>query len=80
MDPQRLKQAYEQLQSLDERLTYRVRPRTGGGMVRPDTEQLDERLRDLATYTIELKEIVSEVVLAIATRSPGAKPPAGGSA
>lgn len=81
MDPQRLKTAYEQLRSLDERLTHKVRPRPGGGLVRADLERLEERHRDLAAYTVELKEIVAELILAIASRpAPPAGPPPAGTA
>jgi len=66
MDPQRLKDAYQKLQSLDERLTHKVRPRPGGALVRPTTEQLEQSLRDLAGYTLELKEVVQELFLSIA--------------
>ncbi len=66
MDPQRLKDAYQKLQLLDDRLTHKVRPRSGGGMVRPTPEQLEQSLRELATYTVELKEVVQELFLAIA--------------
>ena len=66
MDPQRLKDAYQKLQLLDDRLTHKVRPRTGGAMVRPTPEMLEHSMRDLALYTIELKEIVQELFLAIA--------------
>ncbi|MCB1055018.1 MAG: hypothetical protein KDD11_05845 [Acidobacteria bacterium] len=68
MDPQRLKQAYQRLESLDERLTYKVRPRGGGGLTRPSVEMLEEKHRHLAEYTVELKEIVQELIVAIATR------------
>lgn len=79
MDPQRLKSTYEQLRSLDERLTHKVRPRPGGSLVRADTERLEERYRDLAAYTVELKEIVGELILAIASRPapPEGRPPGG---
>jgi hypothetical protein len=73
MDPQRLKDAYQKLQSLDERMTHKVRPRAGGALVRPSPEQLEQALRELATYTIELKEVVHELFLSIAS-----KPPASG--
>jgi hypothetical protein len=75
MDPQRLRDAYQKLQSLDERLTHKVRPRSGGTLVRPSPEHLEVALRDLASYTVELKEVVEELFLAIAGR---AQPPAGG--
>jgi len=66
MDPQRLKDAYQKLQSLDDRMTHKVRPRPGGALVRPSSEQLEQSLRELATYTVELKEVVQEMFLAIA--------------
>jgi hypothetical protein len=71
MDPQRLKDAYQKLQSLDERLTHKVRPRPGGGLVRPTPEQLETAMRDLASYTIELKEVIQELFLAIASKPTG---------
>ena len=72
MDPQRLKDAYQQLQLLDDRLTHKVRPRPGGALVRPSPEMLEQQLRDLAVYTVELKEILQELFLAIASAP---KPP-----
>jgi hypothetical protein len=70
MDPQRLKDAYQKLQLLDERLTFKVRPRAGS-LSRPTPEQMDQSLRDLATYTVELKEVVQELFLAIAGKPQG---------
>jgi hypothetical protein len=80
MDPQRLKDAYQKLQLLDERLTHKVRPRPGGALTRPSTEQLEQSLRDLSSYTVELKEVLQELFLAIAGRpqAPPGQPPAGG--
>ncbi|HEX4961708.1 MAG TPA: hypothetical protein VF173_12770 [Thermoanaerobaculia bacterium] len=75
MDPQRLKDAYQKLQSLDERMTYKVRPRSSGPLSsRPSSEQLEQAVRDLASYTVELKEVVQELFLAIASKpgTPGA--------
>ena len=66
MDPQKLKDAYQKLQNLDERLTHKVRPRPGGPLVRPNPEQIEQALRDLAAYTVELKDVVHELFLAIA--------------
>ena len=76
MDPQRLKDAYQKLQSLDERMTHKVRPRVGGGLVRPTAEQLEQSMRELATYTVELKEVVQELFLSIASKpnTPGSGP------
>ncbi len=73
MDAQRLKDAYQKLQLLDERLTYKVRPKSSGSLNRPTVEQLEQSLRDLSTYTIELKEVVQELFLAIAGK-PRAEP------
>lgn len=72
MDPKRLKDAYAKLRILDERLTYKVRPRSGGSLSRASTDQLEDRVRDLAEYTVELKEVVQELFQAIAAR-PGAQ-------
>lgn len=68
MDPQRMKQAYERLQLLDERLGYALRSRGSGPMYRPGVEQLDEKVRHLTEYTTELKDIVQELFLALASR------------
>lgn len=72
MDPKRLKEAFQRLEDLDERLTYKVRPRSGGTMMAPSVEQVDAKVRDLARYTIELKEIMREFMLAFArVKKPG---------
>lgn len=68
MDPQKLKDAYQRLEALDERLTYKIRPYSGGTMIRPSTEQLEERLKDVVAYTLELKEVVRDFLLAFAKR------------
>jgi hypothetical protein len=69
MDPQRLKDAYQKLQLLDERLTYKVRPKPGTSLSRPTSEQLEQSLRDLSAYTVELKEVVQELFLSIAGKA-----------
>ncbi len=71
MDPQRLKDAYLKLQSLDERMTHKIRPRAGGSLVRPSQEQLEQAMRELASYTVELKEVVQELFLSIASKPSG---------
>jgi hypothetical protein len=68
MDANRFKEAYEKLQLLDDRLTYKVRPRSGS-LSHASIEQLEERQRDLANYTVELKEILEELFLAIGGKS-----------
>jgi hypothetical protein len=79
MDPQRLKAAYQKLQSLDDRMTYKVRPR-GGPLTRPSPEQLETSLRELAAYTVELKEVVEELILAIGSQPKRAGEEGGGPA
>ena len=69
MDADRFKEAHEQLQALDDRLTYKVRPRRGGSMGRPTLEQLEERHRDLAEYAIGMREVLEELFVAISTKS-----------
>ncbi len=71
MDPKTFKQAYQRLQHLDERLTYRIRPRDRGSLSRPRLEQLDEKLRDLASYTLEIKEVLNDLFVAIAAKPEG---------
>ena len=66
MDPQRVKDVYERLESLDDRLGHRIRGRSGSS--RASVEQLQDRVRDLVTYTSELRDLVKELVEAIAAR------------
>ncbi len=66
MDGNRLRETFQRLESLDERLTYKIRPRSMVSMVSPTADQVDDKLRDLAGYTIELKEIMREFMLAFA--------------
>ena len=66
MDAKRFKEAYEKLELLDDRLTYKVRPRSGASLSHLTLEQLEERYRDLANYAIELKEVLHELFRAIA--------------
>ena len=68
MDPNRLKAAYQRLENLDERMTYKIRPRPGGGMSRPTPDQMEKAMRELAEYTVELKEVIHDLFHAIAAR------------
>jgi len=68
MDPQKLKAAYQNLEALDDRLTHKVRPRAGGGFSRPGVDQLEERLRHVAEYTVELRQVVHDLFVAIASK------------
>jgi hypothetical protein len=75
MDPQKVRDAYQRLQTLDDRLTYKVRPKPGGALTRPTPEQVEQSLRDLAAYTVELKDVLEDLFVAIASKSPA--PPGG---
>jgi hypothetical protein len=74
MDLKRLKSAFDRLELLDDRLTYKIRPRSGS-LNRASLEQLEEKHRLLAEYTTELKDILRDVILAAATRPAAAKKP-----
>lgn len=75
MDPNRLKEAYQQLESLEDRLSYKIRPRSES-MITPTVEHVDAKLRDLATFTLELKDIVREFMLSFAKpKGPGGGTP-----
>jgi len=75
MDPDRFRAAYQRLQSLDDRLTHKVRPRSHRTFGRATHEQLEERVRDLAEYTLELKEVMDEMFQAIAAAPPAKASP-----
>ena len=62
MDSKKLAELQSRLEYLDERWTYRIRPDTGGAMIRPSSEELDRKIRDLANYTIEIKNILRELI------------------
>jgi hypothetical protein len=73
VDPNRFKEAFARLEVLDDRLSYKVRAGAKGRGTTP--EQLDARVKDVAEYLLELKDIVRELMLAIAS-----KPASGGGA
>jgi hypothetical protein len=70
IDAQRFKEAYERLENLDDRLSHKLRPRPSGSLMRGTPEQHEEQLRDLASFTLELKDVVRELFLAIAGKKP----------
>lgn len=74
MDPQQLKAVFAQLESLDQRLSYKLRHAHRGSMVQPGIDQINEQVAQLQEYTLELKEIVRLLILAIAAK-PSASPP-----
>jgi hypothetical protein len=67
MDPDRFKEAWMRLEVLDDRLAYRIKLRNRPS-ASPSNEQLDERLRDLAELSLELKDVVRELFLALGTK------------
>ncbi len=69
MDPNRFKDTFAKLEVLDDRLSYKVRKSVQNRSTEP--EKLDERVRDVAEMVLELKDVVRELMLAIASK-PGA--------
>ncbi len=70
MDPGRFRAVYQRLQQLDEVSTYKIRPKRQS-LHRATQEELENRYRDLAEYTIALREIVEEMMEAIAAKPGG---------
>jgi hypothetical protein len=68
MDPNRFKEAFARLEVLDDRLTYRLRSKSIQNRS-SEPDRLDERVRDVAEYVLELKDIVRELMMAIASKS-----------
>ncbi len=68
MDPKKFREAYDRLQFLDDRLTYKIRPRSGA-LHRGNLDQVEEKLKDLAEFTVELKEILEELFISISSTS-----------
>lgn len=66
MDPERMKQAYQRLEALDERLSYKIRPKTS--YTQPSADQINAHLNDVANFTLELKDIVRDLMMAFASR------------
>jgi hypothetical protein len=76
VDPNRFKETFARLEALDDRLTYRIRQKSVKARSAATPEQLDERIRDVAEMLLDLKDIVRELMVAIASK-PGSGPPAG---
>jgi hypothetical protein len=75
MDANRFKETFARLEVLDDRLTYKIRNKSVKARTSPNLEQLDERVRDLAELTLELKDIIRELMLAIAGKPQPPAPP-----
>ena len=74
MDPKRLKDVHDRLESLDDRLSHRLRSRSAGPG-RASLEQIEDRLRDVTEYTLELRTLVFDLLLGLVSK-PDADPPA----
>ncbi len=68
MDVQKIKDVYDRLELLDDRLGHRLRNR-GGGPGRLSLDQLEDRVRDLTTFSTELRDLVRDLIQAIAAKS-----------
>jgi hypothetical protein len=77
MDPQRFREAYQRFQLLDDK-TYKLRNRDRLSLGPPTTQQMEEKLRDLCEYTLELKTILQELFLSIAGKQGESGPVSGG--
>ncbi len=64
MTPDLLRQLLERLDALDERLAHRLRPRSSFSL--PSAEQLAQRGDEVASYVLELKEIVRDLLRGLA--------------
>ena len=69
MDPKRFKETYVKLELLEDRLAYKIRSRSVRSRSSPSVDNLDERLRDLAEFTLDLKDCVKELMEAIAAKA-----------
>ena len=69
MDPDRMKEAYRRLEVLDDRLSYKIKPK--GGFTQPSADQINDHVNDVAKYVLELKDIVRELMLSFATKRGG---------
>ena len=67
MDAPNLKDVFERLELLDDRLGHKLRARPGPS--RLTGEQLEDRLKELVEYTSELRELVRDLVLCFAKPS-----------
>lgn len=66
MDPQRVKDVYERLELLEDRLGHRLRGR--GATSRASLEQVEDRVRDLVEYTTDLRQLVRDLIVALSSR------------
>ncbi len=68
MDPAKFKEVYERLQYLDENLGYKVREIERSASHMPTTSSLGKQLSELARFTNELKDIVRDLMISIASK------------
>lgn len=68
MDPKRFKETYVKLELLEDRLSYKIRSRSVRTRASPSIDNLDDRLKDLAEFTLDLKDCLKELMEAIAAK------------
>lgn len=68
MDAKRFKEAYARLDLVDDRLTYKIRTKSVKSRTAPSVDQLDERVKDLAEMTLEVKDVLKELMLSMASK------------
>ena len=61
MNRDKLRELREHLDFVDDRYTHRLRS-GGSSLVRPGPDEIERRQRDLAEYTIELKETLRQLL------------------
>ena len=66
MDHKKIKAAQERLGSLGEQRGHTIRSQARGSLIRPEVDELERRLRELAGYTLELEEILRDLLDALA--------------
>ena len=71
MDAKRFKDAYARLDLIDDRLSYKIRTKSVKSRTAPSVDQLDERVKDLAEMTLELKDVLKELMLSMASKPEG---------
>jgi hypothetical protein len=62
MDPNKIRAAQERLGSLSEQRGHTIRSQVRSSSIRPEVDELERRLRDLAGYTLELEEVLRELL------------------
>ena len=65
MDPKKIKAAQKRLGSLSEQRGHTIRSQARGSLIRPEVDELERRLRELSGYTLELEQILRDLLDAL---------------